>query len=177
MSKLNLNAIPTDIACNVMKFMDIHELKSINLTCKNMRNDSETFSRKIKKCNLYELIKKHTCQFCCNSGYNVNGLCSECYLHMCENCFTLRNQMNEFVKVPVNKDDLCYGYIRMCHDYCVFKCHNCKMCDDRYELFLNDNINFKTICVDCFLTLDEEEKKIYDTPKNSEIENDDEYDY
>jgi len=85
--------------------------------------------------------------------------------------------MNEFVKVPVNKDDLCYGYIRMCHDYCVFKCHNCKMCDDRYELFLNDNINFKTICVDCFLTLDEEEKKIYDTPKNSEIENDDEYDY
>ena len=168
---MSLTTISTDIVSNIMKFMDISELKNTSLTCKNLKYDSEIFSRKIKKSDFDTLIKQHTCKFCTTSGYNISGFCSDCYLHMCENCFTVRNHMNECLSVPVNKNDLCYGYMRLCHDYCVFKCHKCNTYDDRYQLFLNDNINFKTICVDCFVTLSEDEKNLYETPKHSNNEN------
>lgn len=178
MSKFNLNTTSSDIVCNIMKYIDIQELKSVSMTCKNLKNDCKTFSKKIKKCELHELIENHTCRFCHNTGYDItSNICTECYLHTCNNCFITRNCIEELISVPVNENDLCYGYMKICNDYCLFKCHKCKTCDDRHELFLNDYINFKTICIDCFSMLNDDEKKIYNIPKNTQINEQFDYEY
>lgn len=178
-SQKKIQTMSTDIIHNIMKCMDISELKNISKTCKNLNKDSKDFSQKVKKTNLQNLINSHTCRFCRDASYSFEkGICTDCYLHMCDNCHTIRNNMNEFLKVPVDENDLCYGYMKICHDYCVFRCYNCKMFDDRHQLFLNDEVNFKTVCIDCFLLLEDEEKQLYQTPKcnpNDDVEFD--YDY
>lgn len=177
-SQLNIQSASSDVIHNIMKFMDIPELKNTSITCKNLKSDSETFSQKIKKTeNLQKLVDDHTCKFCLSTGYDISrDLCNECYMHMCENCFQIRNHMNEFTKIPVNDEDICYGYMKICHDYCVFRCHECKFFDDRHQLFLIDNVNFKTLCVSCFDKVNKDEQKLYETPKQHPSDYDD-WDY
>jgi hypothetical protein len=159
----NLQNFSSDIVLKIMDFIDVPDLESTSKVCKNLNDDSEKFSKNIKHSNnLENLIKKHTCRFCEEKGYDIRNFCTDCYLHMCENCYTIRNHMNEFVKIPLI-DNLyyCYGYKKLCHDYCIFRCFNCKMFDDRHQLYLNNEIEMKSVCVDCFCSLDENEKRNY----------------
>lgn len=160
-----LENLSSDIVHKIMECLELSDIVTIRSTCKNLKSDTETFSKKIKKEELETLVEKHKCRHCDEIHYlNSHKICTYCFLHMCQNCFTIRNHISEFNKVPEDMDDLCYGYKAICHDFCVFRCHKCKFYDDRYELFLNDDIDFKSICMDCFHKLDDSEKYIYSKP-------------
>jgi hypothetical protein len=163
---MSLQNTCSDLVHNMMNYMDISELKTISTLCKNLNNDSKNFITKYKKEeNLKSLIDKHTCRNCDYSSYEVEKqFCTDCFLYKCDNCFAVRNYMSEFAKY-VNRIEGEVEVKLMCCDYCMYRCHKCKLVDTRHELFLNDDIELQTICLDCFVDLDENEqikyKKIY----------------
>ena len=151
----------SDIVHNIMDYMDIKELNTTSKLCKNLKNDSETFSIKIKKeINLETLTNKYTCRYCDEKSYDVSKFCTDCFLHMCHNCYTIRQHMTEFIKIGQFINNV-YEYKPVCHDYCVFRCHKCKFFDSNHSLFLNDEIELQSICVNCFVLLNIDDKKKY----------------
>jgi hypothetical protein len=175
----NLQNFSSDIVLKIMDYIDVPDLESTSKVCKNLNNDCEKFSKNIKHSNnLQNLIEEYTCRFCEEKGYDIHNFCTDCYLHMCENCYTVRNYMNEFIKKSfIDNLDYSYKYKKLCHDYCIFRCFNCKMFNDRHQLYLNNEIEMKSVCVDCFCNLDENEKQNY-TPalENPKYYDDDEWD-
>ena len=167
---MSLQNTCSDLIHKIMEYMDISELNTISTLCKNINNDSATFITKYKKeLNLKSLTDKHTCRNCLYSSYEVEKqFCTDCYIHKCDNCFVVRNSIYEFVKyVNINPEG--YNEIKlMCCDYCMYRCHKCKFVDTRNELFLNDDIELQTICVDCFVELDEKEKEKYKSVHNND---------
>jgi hypothetical protein len=144
----------------MMDYMDIPELEIVSILCKNMKNDTDKYAQNKKYNNLKELIDKHSCRCCNYKNYNVeNQFCIECLLHMCHNCYSVRQNMFEFVKLTIPDS---FEYKMVCHDYCMFRCHQCKLVDSRHELFLNDKSSLQSICVDCFIQLNENDKLKYE---------------
>jgi len=167
---MSLQNICSDLIHKMMDYMDIAELNTISTLCKNFNNDSKSFITKYKKEeNLKSFTDKHTCRNCDYSSYEVeNHFCTDCFLHKCDNCYAVRNSMSEFVKY-VNINPQGYNEVRlMCHDYCMYRCHKCKFVDTRSSLFLNNDIELQTICVDCFVVLDNIEKEKYKTVYNND---------
>ena len=162
--KMSLQNTSSDLVHSMMDYMDIPELLVTSTVCKNMLNDSMSFVTKIKnETTLKKLTQNHTCRSCLYTSYQVDKqFCNDCFLHKCDNCFAIRNSMSEFVKyVTMNTNG--FNEIKlMCHDFCSFRCHNCKFTDSRHELFFNNNIELQTICVDCFINLDQSQKLKYD---------------
>jgi hypothetical protein len=166
----NFQNFSSDIVIKILEYLDIKELENTNQVCKNFHNDCEKFSKKHSE-NLKRLIKKYTCRFCEKKGYSINNFCTDCYLHMCDNCYTIRNDINEFTKTPFINNLGFFDYKRMCHDCCIFRCFNCKMFDDRHQLYLNDENEMKSICVNCFCNVDKNDKTKY-TPAFENLNND-----
>lgn len=166
---MSLQNTSSDLVHIMMDYMDIPELLVTSSLCKNMLNDSMTFVTKMKnETTLKNLTQKHTCRSCFYTTYQVEKqFCNDCFLHKCDNCFTVKNSFSEFVKYVTNNNGI--NEIKlMCHDFCLFRCHKCKFTDSRHELFFNDNIELQTICIDCFVELDESKKLNYDKVYNNE---------
>lgn len=161
---MSLQNTCTDLVHKIMEYMDIPELNITSILCKNLKKDSEKFIVKYKKeKNLKTFTDKYTCRNCNLISYEVEKqFCTDCFIHKCDNCFSVRNNISEFVNyvVPENQDN---KILLTCIDYCMYKCHKCKLVDTRHELFLNDNIELQTICVDCFVELNNDDKKKYNT--------------
>jgi len=153
----------TNIIHKIMDYLDICELNTLSIVCKNLKMDSDSYVKIHKKSsNLKALTDKYSCRNCNCSSYNIDKqFCGECFLHKCDNCYSVRNCISEFVKYNMIKNG--FEQIRfMCWDYCMFRCFMCKFVDTRPELFLNNNIEYQTICVDCFVGLNEINKNDYD---------------
>ena len=151
---MSLQNISSDLVHKMMDYMDVNELNTTSKLCKNLKN----------------LTDKYTCKNCKVCNYEVDkNFCTDCFLYLCHNCYAVRNSMVEFIKVSyINKEGY-NDYKLICHDYCMYRCYKCKKCDTRHELYLNDETELQTICVDCFVGLEENEKNNY----KSVYENDD----
>ena len=171
---MSFQNISSDLIHKMMDYMDIDELNTTSKLCKNLNDDSQTFSQKIKKeKNLKNLTDKHTCKNCKVCNYEVDkNFCTDCFLYLCHNCYSVRNSMVEFIKVSyINKEGY-NDYKLICHDYCMYRCYKCKKCDTRHQLYLNDETELQTICVDCFVQLEQNEKINY----RPVFENDEDWD-
>lgn len=166
---MSLKNTCSDIIHKIMDYMDIAELNKLSIVCKNFNNDSEYYVKKYKKeTNLKSLTDKHTCRNCTCSSYNINRqFCTDCFLRKCDNCYSVRNCLSEFVKYTIIINGI-EQTKHMCQDYCMFKCHMCNFVDTRPELFLNNNIEIQTICLNCFEIKNETEKKNYDDIYNDD---------
>lgn len=153
----------TEIVHKIMDFMDIPELNITSTLCKNTKYDSEKFVKIYKNENtLKKLTEKYTCRNCHESSYQIEKqFCTDCYIHMCHNCFSVRNCMTEFISVSTTQN--LYDCKLICHDFCMYRCFKCKFADDRHELFLIDRNELQNICVDCFAGLDKIEKNKYNS--------------
>ena len=171
---MSLQNTSSDLVCKIMDYMNISELNITSKVCKSLKHDSELYAVKIKKeKNLKSLNDKHTCKNCLLTDYKVDKqFCTHCVTHMCHNCFGVRNSMDDFFKYGTKNNQDVYEFKLMCRGYCIYRCHKCKFVDSRHELFLNDNSELQTICIDCFVSLNEEEKKKYDSVHNND-DNDD----
>jgi hypothetical protein len=162
----------SDINFKIIEYLDVMNLTAFSTSCKSMNKDSTLYLNKFKKTNMSNYIDKHTCRNClfCSNEVEKN-FCNDCFLYKCDNCFGVKNEMTEFVKyVNVNNEGL--NEIKlMCHDYCMYRCHKCKYCDVSHQLFFNDNDKLQTICVDCYVELNDEEKNKY-----NKVHNNDEWD-
>lgn len=169
MSSNNLQNTCSEIINIMMDYMDISDLIVSSTLCKDLNKDANNYSHKTNKCDLNTLKHKHTCRNCRLCCYEVEKeFCNDCFLHKCDNCFAVRNSMTEFVKYSkINNDG--YNEIKlMCFDYCMFRCFKCKYVDTRHNLFLNDEEELQTICVDCFVDLNDEQKNKYKHVFNNE---------
>ena len=153
-----------DIVYKIMGYLDLDDLEYVSSTCKSLNTDSKQFCEKHKKEKMKKLITEHSCKNCNNLSYNnTKQVCNECYIHMCENCYTFRDHPFEFIKIPIDLDNPYMGYRKVCHDYCIYRCHKCKYYSDIHTMFLNDYVNLKTICSSCYVELPDEQKTQYDT--------------
>ncbi len=159
-----LTSSSNDVIHKIMDNLDLDDLECVSFTCKSLNYDSKKYCEKYKKEKINKLIVEHTCRNCDNLSYfNERQVCLDCYIHMCENCYTIRNYPNEFIKTPIDVDDLCLGYRKVCHDYCIYRCYKCRTCDVQSNMFLNDYVNFKTICACCYIELPDDDKKLFDS--------------
>jgi len=159
---MSLQKTCSDIIFKIMDYLDISDLNSLTIVCKNMNNDSRTYVKRYKnEENLRILTDKYTCRNCNCSSYNIDKqFCTDCFLHKCDNCYAVRNCISEFVKYNIIKNET--NQIKfMCWDYCMFRCHICKFVDTRPELFLNNDNILQTICVNCFVSINETDKLNY----------------
>ena len=153
-----------DIVHKFLSYLDLDDLECVSVTCKSLNRDSKKFCEKYKREKMNKLLVKHTCKNCDNLSYdNDKQVCLDCYMHMCDNCYTFRNCPNEFIKTRIDDNDPCMGYRKVCHDYCVYRCYKCKTCDVKSFMYLNDYVNLKTICSGCYIELPDDEKKSFDT--------------
>lgn len=166
---MSLQTTCSDIIYKIMDYMDIAELNTLSIVCKNFNDDSKFYVKKYKKeLNMKVLTDKYTCRNCSCSSYNIDRqFCTDCFLHKCDNCYSVRNCLSEFVKYTIINNGI-EQIKSMCWDYCMFKCHMCKFVDTRPELFLNNNIELQTICVNCFVSKNETEKKDYNSIYNQD---------
>lgn len=162
---MSLQNTCSDLLCKMMDYMDLPELNVTSRVCKSLKHDSELYVVKMKKeTNLKSLTNKHTCRNCLLTNYEIDKqFCTHCFIHMCHNCFSVRNSMDEFVKYGTKNNQDVYEFRLMCHDYCIYRCHKCKFVDSRHELFLNNNTELQTICVNCFVDSNENEKEKYNS--------------
>jgi len=159
-----MTTLSNDIVHKIMNYLDLDDLECVSHSCKSLNYDSKKFSDKYRNEKLNKLITEHTCKNCDNLSYdNDKQVCLDCYIHMCGNCYTFRNHPNEFIKIPIDSDDLCLGYRKVCHDYCVYRCHKCRMYSDIHTMFLNDYVNLKTVCSSCYTELPDDKKSLYET--------------
>jgi hypothetical protein len=167
---MSIQNICTDLIHNMMEYMDISELNTANLVCKNFMNDANTYVANIKKeTNMKTMTDKYTCRNCCYSSYEVDKqFCTDCFQYKCDNCYAVRNSMCEFVKYISQNNEGVREMRLMCCDYCMYRCHKCKYVDVHHQLFLNNDDEMQTICVDCFVDLNDEEKNKYKSVHNND---------
>lgn len=169
MSYQNLSS---DIVTKIMDYLDISDLLISSTLCKNYLMDASKYTQREKNIDLRTLARKHTCRNCSMCSYEVEKeFCNDCFIHKCDNCYSCRNSISEFVKYMTLNNEGFNEIKLMCNDFCMYRCHKCKYTDSRHQLFLQDNIELQIICVDCFVDLDKDEKNKY-----NKVHNNDEWD-
>lgn len=153
-----ISLLPNDLISEILKFLEISEIRSLHLTSVSLNKDVEKYSIQIKKMSFNDLIKKYICLHCNNiHDYKI---CNNCITDTCWNCFRKIGQEN--LKVVNCNIDGYYSLIFLCIRNCKYKCKNCLSFYKKEYIWKNEK-DFTFVCYFCInkFVIDKNYIKLY----------------